>query len=299
MINHAGGYQQGTKRTNAAGATPLGMTTTNRTKGLGRAMDTPQPSPDNYPDYPAPSQPYVSDYPTTERKPELNSPKLESKPSGIEEFAATPNVVDKSPNNESLRDIDRTAFNSSESPTNTKKIDPRVYIVVNQKPAMKKRLITDLDLVIYIDCARFLPDNINLSKIKVSFYNRDGKVIGNESEHAKMLTADSDIYSPTYNMKIQLNKDDYDMAEGIWMICSLYTLEVSVQEDMNTSVFFGYTIFPLAVTEKEGKDPFIFGFNRLVLNHGAFQLPIYSPRQSRDTLEETILAIEYPQLMKV
>lgn len=173
-----------------------------------------------------------------------------------------------------------------------KKYDQNVFTVVNQKAAMKKRVTTDLDLVIYIDGARFLPDNVNITKLKVSFYNRDGKVIGNESEHTKMMTEHSDVYNPTYELKIKLSKDEYELTEGVWMFCSLYTLEISHHNDYTTSVFFAYTVLPLAITEKEGKDPFVWGFKRLVLNHGAFQLPLYSPRQSRETIEETILAIE-------
>jgi hypothetical protein len=293
-----------TKRTDAMAALPLGMTGTNRSVGRGVGMDTPHPSPDNNADYPTPSQPYVpehrfdktitvrGDKSATDRIVEKESPRYDPKIISMEEYPIRKSLL-KSPTIDSDNDIEPTINNSQEISNQAKKVDPKVYIVVNQKAASKKRLISDLDLVIYIDCARFLPDNINLSKIKVSFYNRDGKLIGNEPEYTKMLSTDSDIYSPTFNMKIQLNKDDYDMAEGMWMVCSLYTLEVSVQEDMNTTVFFAYSMFPLAVTEKEAKDPFIWGFNRLVLNHGAFQLPLYSPRQSRDTLEETILAIEY------
>lgn len=173
-----------------------------------------------------------------------------------------------------------------------KKYDPNVFTIVNQKTAMKKRVTSDLDLVVYIDGARFLPDNVNITKLKVSFYNRDGKVIGNEIEHTKMMTETSDVYSPTYELKIRLSKDEYELSEGVWMISSLYTLEISQQHDYTTSVFFAYNILPLAITEKEGKDPFVWGFSRLVLNHGAFQLPLYSPRQTRETMEETILAIE-------
>ena len=173
-----------------------------------------------------------------------------------------------------------------------KKYDPNVFTIVNQKAALKKKVTSDLDLVIYIDGARFLPDNVNLTKLKVSFYNRDGKIIGNESEYTKMMNDSSDVYNPHYELKIRLSKDEYELTEGVWMICSLYTLDISQQHDYTSSVFFAYTILALSVTEKEGKDPFIWGFNRLVLNHGAFQLPLYSPRQTRETMEETILAME-------
>lgn len=173
-----------------------------------------------------------------------------------------------------------------------KKIDPTLFIPNPNRPAFKNKIDEDTDLVIYIDSARFLPDNINITKIKVSFYNRFMKVIGNETEYTKILLLDSEIFSPMFQLKVELTKENYDISEGLWMIISFYTLEVGDRMGINTSILYAYSIFPLVVTGKNMKDPAVFGYNNLLINHGAYQIPLYNPRQTRETLEELVLAIE-------
>jgi len=187
----------------------------------------------------------------------------------------------------------RKQFGAAHHNVRTK--DDHLYVYCGARAGSNyKKLTGDLDLIIYIDAARFLPDNINITKCKVSFYNRSMKVIGSQPEYAMLMKISSPVDSPEYGIKVELSKSEYDISEGLWMVISLYTLEIGDLTDANTSIMFAYTVFPMVVNMqyKTARDPIVHGFNELHMNVGSFQLPLYNPRQSREDLEKLVLALE-------
>ena len=91
---------------------------------------------------------------------------------------------------------------------------------------MTDKIRTESDLIIYIDSARYLPDNVNLTQVQVVFVDKKGVQIDSELDYKAILDPDSDWFSPKFNLKIELDSSKYRFDDGIYMIISLHTLEM-------------------------------------------------------------------------
>lgn len=148
-----------------------------------------------------------------------------------------------------------------------------------------------VDIMVLVERARFLPDSVNLTKIRISFYDHTGKRLGAKEPVEKMIVENEDVFSPLYEAQATLTKSDYTTSSGVWLFIELYSLDVG---ETITSIKFSlaaYCLFPLLVTSGNRLDPTLGGFDSVSLNRGEFQIPFYSARQTRGTIKEMILEI--------
>lgn len=76
---------------------------------------------------------------------------------------------------------------------------------------------------IYVDAARFLPDNTSVSKVQVSIYNREREsLMGGESRVALLGSAD---LSPRYDLKVSLKLPHLDPC--LLVLVTLLTIDSS------------------------------------------------------------------------
>jgi len=170
--------------------------------------------------------------------------------------------------------------------------DKDFFLPNENRPAQDSPISQPEDLHFWIDGARFIPDNVNITSCKVTFMDRNMEILTSQPDYSKVVVFESDIFSPKYGLKVPISARDYTMLDGIWAIISLYTLEVADVSDISSTVLFASCIVPLVVNRaKNMMDPFIAGFEDLVVNYGAYQVSLFNPRQSRETLEEMVLAI--------
>ncbi|EGR33876.1 hypothetical protein IMG5_033550 [Ichthyophthirius multifiliis] len=119
----------------------------------------------------------------------------------------------------------------------------------------------------YIDAARFLPDNVTVSKISLSILNQNfDKFFDNDSA---LPDLNSDIYSPKYGFRKELRATHFDPTLQAFMV-------IETIDNMNKEVrIVGYSIINFFLNSKTKKQPTDQLDNEIILQNGNYQIPIF------------------------
>lgn len=106
------------------------------------------------------------------------------------------------------------------------------------------------DIVIYIKRARLLPDNMNVSKLYVYFYDQNDEEVYQQYE--AISTLDSDIYNPNYNLAIRVAEAKAKGNAQLRMYILLVTVEeltnlTSSRDKKPTACIAALSLFPLFI----------------------------------------------------
>ena len=109
---------------------------------------------------------------------------------------------------------------------------------------------------VYIDCCRFLPDNVTVTKLIVRFVNSELTDI--LSVQGGRPELDSDIYNPVFNFRQELRAPSFDPT---MMMCNLL-LDIDItyitfdeRGKIKQPRILGYSMFNLFVNKRTGKQP--------------------------------------------
>ena len=121
--------------------------------------------------------------------------------------------------------------------------------------------------VLRVDGARFLPDNITISKIVGSFYNSSREQVGEQFECGAML--DFGTFFPQYNFRTTVETSAW-VDPLMFLLLRLETLEGETEE----LKVVGYAAFPMFIDPVTGEPPSV-DDKDYILQKGAFQVPLF------------------------
>ena len=160
---------------------------------------------------------------------------------------------------------------------------------VRSQPLVKATPL--VDIVAFVEAARFIPDCCNITKVVVSFFDKTGKIVADRRVE-KLLRLGPDIFSPSFKAKIELSRSEYQPEAGLWLFVELYSFEAGEKLEDRGFSLCAYSLLPVLVQDGTLRDPLLADFSGLVLNAGEFQVPFYSARQTREDFKDLVLDIE-------
>lgn len=120
---------------------------------------------------------------------------------------------------------------------------------------------------IYIDSARFLPDNTSCCKIIVKALTNNIETVGNAV--AGLAELSSQVYSPVFGFRTELRTPTFDPTSTL--VITLVTIDAAHNEVR----IVGYSAINLFLHKYRKTQPDNANEEDFILNSGAFQLPIY------------------------
>jgi len=137
---------------------------------------------------------------------------------------------------------------------------------------------------VYIDSARFLPDNTTISRISLRFFTSNKQPMGNAKVYSELSGLTSPAIHPAYNLKAELRGNT--MNPSIIGLLRIDTIDSSTLLPGT----IGYAVFKVFAT----RDRKSIGNNNdsnVYINTGGFQLPVYVGRINPDidSFDENLL----------
>jgi len=120
---------------------------------------------------------------------------------------------------------------------------------------------------VYIDAARFLPDNASVSKVYFSVYTQDALPII-KSQHS-LSDLDSNCLSPSFKLKVELRSPYF--SPTCVAVLSIETIDRSNDEVRTV----GYAAFNLFLNYHTNQPPSSDSETDTILMEGCYQLPVY------------------------
>lgn len=163
-------------------------------------------------------------------------------------------------------------FNEKEGVNpNAENPDP---FIPNEKSQIKNELFKDDVFYLYIDGARFLPENVSFTRVVLTIYTSKGK------EVARQLIVNASInkstgQNPYYGMREEFGLDTHpNMDPTMIAVFKIETFDRANGEQR----IVGYSFFPLFMDKNiksPAKNP---KESKYVLHNGNYQLPIFSQK---------------------
>ena len=172
--------------------------------------------------------------------------------------------------------------------------DEEEYIPCSDRPCAVNPVDTRTDFSVHVDGIRMLPDRICVTRVVVTIVDKQGKSLVESDSFTKSADIQSNLFSPVYGLEGKIRQKDLPSsvhADGLWAVINVFNIILDDDEN-NLCELFGFTVLPLFVTETDQQDPILSARSKLILHHGAFQLPLYNPKQTRDSLKEILKGIQ-------
>jgi len=122
---------------------------------------------------------------------------------------------------------------------------------------------------VYLDGARFLPDNSTVTKVSLKAYTQSGKHIGGDDELA-FCDLGGSLLSPKFNLRKEFRGDQFDPTSTLMIRVDTFDNESQKARAV------GYTLLNLFTEHKNReKQPDNANAQEFSLNTGCFQIPLH------------------------
>ncbi len=122
---------------------------------------------------------------------------------------------------------------------------------------------------VYVDGARFLPDNVTISKVVCQLVTSDGEII---AEDKKMCLTQGRVFSCTFNLRKEFRAEAFNPTA--MLLLRIDTLDIS-EGTLKASIrVVGLAVLNCFVDKVSGKVPVDPTLQEYCLNEGLFQLPL-------------------------
>ena len=143
--------------------------------------------------------------------------------------------------------------------------------IPNKIPKYSNRpFIKGSGIDIYVDCCRFLPDNVTFTKQLFRVVDSDQKDL--ISIQAGMPDLDTDIFNPEFNFRQELRAPNFDPT--LMLYVQFLTIDSKTADKVAYQL--GYCVFPLFINKRTEQQPKTRAeYADSILQDGYYQLPIY------------------------
>jgi hypothetical protein len=144
------------------------------------------------------------------------------------------------------------------------------FIQNDKKQFSNRPFMKGSGIDVYIDAARFLPDNVTFVKLIVKVI--DSSLKDSLGYHAGLPDLNSDIFNPEFNFRLELRSPNFDPTLCLY----IQFLTIDSKEEDKISYILGYSMYPLFINKRTLKQPRSRSeYADSILNNGFFQLPVY------------------------
>ncbi|EDQ85832.1 uncharacterized protein MONBRDRAFT_34073 [Monosiga brevicollis MX1] len=159
------------------------------------------------------------------------------------------------------------------------KLPPGSFVAVSPTNGMPYQPERGID--IYVDGARFLPNNVTISKVVGRIFNarkeKEGPMINTN------LDLDSDMLNPRYNYRLELRSEE--LAPTSTLVLRIYAID-ELSQDLS---IVGYSVHHLFVDPRTGAQPESDDLVEYNLNEGGFQLRLHTKLPGQATITANML----------
>ena len=140
---------------------------------------------------------------------------------------------------------------------------------------------------LYIDCARFLPDNVTIPKVTARVFNHDFQYVAMSSEEKQEVAVcnlTDNVYCPEWKLRMEYRRDE-STKESKFDPTSTLNIRIETIEELSKKVeVVGYCGLNIFCKPNETNPPDNPTQLEFVLNKGAHQIPVYygAPDQKKE-----------------
>ncbi|KAJ1480734.1 hypothetical protein T484DRAFT_1809671, partial [Baffinella frigidus] len=139
--------------------------------------------------------------------------------------------------------VEKVEEGSVRRPNPFKGIPRKAWCPFMTEPGKLQTVKYDESLLVVLDAARFLPDNVALTQATISIVDDKGRLVSREATAMDVCHADSGTHSPVFSLSAFI--DVVDVPPRSWVVIRFDALDVYT----SFPVIVGYAVHPLFRTE--------------------------------------------------
>ena len=164
--------------------------------------------------------------------------------------------------------FDPPPFVALQRPVSRPPVAAECWLKGMKKPLATTPYAKDQGFDLYIDMARFLPDNVSASKITIYILASNSRVLFGPVERMCVMTRS--CYHPVFALRLEIRDTELDST------ATLLIQMDTIDEDKQTVFVVGYATCQLFATADSDEQPTVETANGYRLSSGHFQLPLHT-----------------------
>jgi len=195
----------------------------------------------------------------------------------------------KSPQEERTKEENEEAKEISPEDLGKKDKNNEAFIPNTLRQYKDEQYTPDDIIAVYVDSARYLPENVTVSRVSMNAMNMTGEIVLKYSS-ANCLLEMSTCQKPYFGIREEIIKKDCPELDDTTIL--IFRID-TIERNNHQQVVCGYAFFPLFVDSEKGL-PATSAHQDAVLHNGKYQIPIFSenPRLARPLRFENLVMLE-------